>query len=118
MPVLRSNHPEARRARPFFARHPWVFDTSIQRIEGDPPAGAEVVVVSSEDKFVARGLYNPEQHDPRAALSLGRRTARRGVLGRSPGIGHPAPAVVLWLSSPAASRPAGSCSASPTASRA
>jgi 23S rRNA (cytosine1962-C5)-methyltransferase len=48
-----------RRARPFFARHPWVFDTSIQRVEGDPRAGAEVVVVSSEDKFVARGLFNP-----------------------------------------------------------
>ena len=25
-----------RRARPFFARHPWVFDTSIERVEGDP----------------------------------------------------------------------------------
>jgi 23S rRNA (cytosine1962-C5)-methyltransferase len=48
-----------RRARPFFARHPWVFDTSIQRVEGDPRAGAEVVVVTSEEKFVARGLFNP-----------------------------------------------------------
>lgn len=48
-----------RRARPFFARHPWVFDTSIQRVEGDPVAGAEVDVVSAEEKFVARGLYNP-----------------------------------------------------------
>jgi 23S rRNA (cytosine1962-C5)-methyltransferase len=48
-----------RRARPFFARHPWVFDTSIQRVEGDPPAGAEVDVWSAEGKFVARGLYNP-----------------------------------------------------------
>jgi 23S rRNA (cytosine1962-C5)-methyltransferase len=48
-----------RRARPFFARHPWVFDTSIQRVEGDPAPGAEVAVISSEGKFVARGLYNP-----------------------------------------------------------
>ncbi|HEY2157036.1 MAG TPA: class I SAM-dependent rRNA methyltransferase, partial [Isosphaeraceae bacterium] len=46
-----------RSARPFFARHPWVFDTSIQRVERDPPAGAEVW--SAEGKFVARGLYNP-----------------------------------------------------------
>ena len=59
MPVSGRIILKPRRARPFFARHPWVFDTSIQRIEGDPPAGAEVVVVSSEDKFVARGLYNP-----------------------------------------------------------
>lgn len=48
-----------RRARPFFARHPWVFDTSIQRVEGDPQVGAEVDVLSAEGKFVARGLYNP-----------------------------------------------------------
>jgi 23S rRNA (cytosine1962-C5)-methyltransferase len=48
-----------RRARPFFARHPWVFDTSIQRVEGDPAAGAEVEVLSAEGKYVARGLYNP-----------------------------------------------------------
>ncbi len=50
---------KARRARPFFARHPWVFDTSIHRVEGDPPSGAEVAVVTHEGKPVARGLYNP-----------------------------------------------------------
>ena len=47
-----------RRARPFFARHPWVFVTSIDRVEGDPRPGDEVVVVSSEGQFIARGLYN------------------------------------------------------------
>ncbi len=50
---------KARRARPFFARHPWVFETSIQRVEGDPEPGAEVVVHSAEGKYVARGLFNP-----------------------------------------------------------
>ncbi len=49
----------SRRARPFFARHPWVFDTSIDRIEGNPEPGEEVSVVSSDRKFIARGLYNP-----------------------------------------------------------
>ena len=49
-----------RRARPFFARHPWAFDTSIDRLEGDPEPGDEVTVVSFERKFIARGLYNPE----------------------------------------------------------
>jgi len=48
-----------RRARPFFARHPWVFAGSIDRVEGDPTPGAEVAVVSREGQFVARGLYNP-----------------------------------------------------------
>jgi len=48
-----------RRARPFFARHPWVFVTSVNRVEGDPAAGDEVEVYSHEDRFVARGVFNP-----------------------------------------------------------
>src|SRR5262245_38337721 len=48
-----------RRARPFFARHPWVFDTSIERVEGDPPPGDEVAVVTADGAPIARGLYNP-----------------------------------------------------------
>ena len=51
---------KSRRARPFFARHPWVFDTSIDRVEGNPASGDEVTVVSFDKKFIARGLYNPE----------------------------------------------------------
>jgi 23S rRNA (cytosine1962-C5)-methyltransferase len=49
---------KAKRARPFFARHPWVFVTSIERVEGDPKPGDEVVVVSHEGQFIARGLFN------------------------------------------------------------
>jgi 23S rRNA (cytosine1962-C5)-methyltransferase len=49
---------KARRARPFFARHPWVFVTSIERVEGDPQPGDEVAVVSQEGQFIARGLFN------------------------------------------------------------
>lgn len=48
-----------RRARPFFARHPWVFVTSIGRVEGEPQAGDEVEVVSHEGQFIARGIFNP-----------------------------------------------------------
>ncbi len=48
-----------RRARPFFARHPWVFDSSIERVEGQPAAGDELDVFSHEGRFIARGLYNP-----------------------------------------------------------
>lgn len=47
-----------KRARPFFARHPWVFVTSIDRVEGDPQPGDEVSVVSYEGQFIARGLFN------------------------------------------------------------
>lgn len=48
-----------RRARPFFARHPWVFVTSIERVEGDPGPGTEVEVASHEGRVIGRGLYNP-----------------------------------------------------------
>ncbi len=48
-----------RRARPFFARHPWVFVNSIDRIDGQPEAGDEVEVASFEGKPIARGLFNP-----------------------------------------------------------
>jgi 23S rRNA (cytosine1962-C5)-methyltransferase len=59
MPNLPRVTLKARRARPFFARHPWVFVTSIESVEGDPAPGDEVEVVSHEKKFVARGLFNP-----------------------------------------------------------
>lgn len=48
-----------RRARPFFARHPWVFVTSIGNVEGSPEPGDEVEVYSHEGRFIARGLFNP-----------------------------------------------------------
>ncbi|MHC5540578.1 class I SAM-dependent rRNA methyltransferase, partial [Singulisphaera rosea] len=49
-----------RRARPFFAKHPWVFVTSIGRVEGDPQPGGEVEVVSHEGQFIGRGIFNPK----------------------------------------------------------
>ncbi len=49
-----------RRARPFFAKHPWVFVTSIARVEGDAEPGSEVEVVSHEGQFIGRGIYNPK----------------------------------------------------------
>ncbi|MBX6311433.1 MAG: class I SAM-dependent rRNA methyltransferase [Isosphaeraceae bacterium] len=48
-----------RRARPFFARHPWVFAGSIERVEGTPAPGDEVDVVSHEGVWIGRGLFNP-----------------------------------------------------------
>jgi 23S rRNA (cytosine1962-C5)-methyltransferase len=48
-----------RRARPFFARHPWVFESSIERIVGEPAAGDQVDVETHDGRFIARGLYNP-----------------------------------------------------------
>ena len=48
-----------RRARPFFARHPWVYAHSVARVDGSPAPGDEVDVASHEGVFIARGLFNP-----------------------------------------------------------
>ena len=50
---------KARRALPFFSKHPWVFATAIASVSGSPDVGAEVVLKSNKGEFVARGLYNP-----------------------------------------------------------
>lgn len=55
-----------RRAMPFFARHPWVFAGAIQYLDYNGerttaekiPAGASVDLHSSENEFIARGLFN------------------------------------------------------------
>jgi 23S rRNA (cytosine1962-C5)-methyltransferase len=49
-------HP--RRARPFYARHPWVFAGAIARIDGEPADGDIVDLYSHGDHFIARGFYN------------------------------------------------------------
>lgn len=47
-----------KRAQPFFARHPWVFVGAVERVEGTPADGDEVILRSSAGNFVAWGLYN------------------------------------------------------------
>lgn len=51
---------KAKRAQPFFGRHPWVFAGAVERVEGEPADGAEVDLVSHGDNFVARGLFNSQ----------------------------------------------------------
>jgi 23S rRNA (cytosine1962-C5)-methyltransferase len=48
-----------RRARPFFAHHPWVYTYSVAGVEGEPSAGDEVELFSHEGVFIARGLFIP-----------------------------------------------------------
>ncbi len=47
-----------RKANPFYARHPWVLDSAIQWIEGDPVDGAVVDLISDKGKWIARGVFN------------------------------------------------------------
>ena len=49
-----------KRAQPFFARHPWVFNGAIDRVEGTPADGDEVDLFSSGNNFIARGLFNSQ----------------------------------------------------------
>lgn len=47
-----------RRAKPFYARHPWVFPGAIAEIKGAPVDGAAVQVFSHGGSFIAHGLFN------------------------------------------------------------
>lgn len=47
-----------KRAQPFFARHPWVFAGAVEKVDGQPADGDEVILRSSAGNFIARGLFN------------------------------------------------------------
>ncbi len=47
-----------RKARPFFGRHPWVLESAIDRIEGNPADGDIVDLHSDQARFIARGIFN------------------------------------------------------------
>jgi 23S rRNA (cytosine1962-C5)-methyltransferase len=47
-----------KRARPFFGRHPWVLDSAILRVDGQPADGDVVDLTTHDGLFVARGLWN------------------------------------------------------------
>jgi 23S rRNA (cytosine1962-C5)-methyltransferase len=47
-----------RKARPFYARHPWVLDSAIDRVEGDPADGDVVDLLNEKGKFIGRGIFN------------------------------------------------------------
>jgi 23S rRNA (cytosine1962-C5)-methyltransferase len=49
-----------KRAQPFYGRHPWVFAGAVERIDGQPADGDEVLLRSSAGNFVARGLFNSQ----------------------------------------------------------
>ena len=47
-----------KRARPFFGRHPWVLDSAVLRVEGEPADGDVVDLATHDGTFVGRGLWN------------------------------------------------------------
>ena len=51
---------KARRAKPFFMQHPWVYTGAIARVDGAPAAGDLVDVVDHRERFVGRGFFDPD----------------------------------------------------------
>src|SRR5215469_6110828 len=49
-----------RKARPFFGRHPWVLDSAIESVEGEPSDGDVAELFSDRGEWIARGLYNSQ----------------------------------------------------------
>ena len=47
-----------RKVRPFFGRHPWVLETAIADVQGDPADGDVVDLHSDRGQWIARGCYN------------------------------------------------------------
>jgi 23S rRNA (cytosine1962-C5)-methyltransferase len=47
-----------RKSRPFYARHPWVLDSAIERVEGQTADGDIVDLHNEKGKFIARGFIN------------------------------------------------------------
>lgn len=47
-----------RKAQPFIGRHPWVFASAIDRIEGEPRDGDVVDLYTDRERFLARGVLN------------------------------------------------------------
>ena len=45
--------------RSLLRRHPWVYDTAVQRIAGRPASGETVRVVSSEGRELGLGAFSP-----------------------------------------------------------
>lgn len=51
-----------KKARPFFGRHPWVFQGAIDKVAGEPKPGDVVRVVTFDKEFIAYGLWNPDSN--------------------------------------------------------
>ncbi len=51
---------KAKRAQPFYGRHPWVFAGAVESIDGQPADGEAVILRSSAGNFIAHGLFNSQ----------------------------------------------------------
>ncbi len=50
---------KAGREKRVYARHPWIFRSDIERIDGNAEPGSVLTVKSSKGRFLAKAYYNP-----------------------------------------------------------
>ncbi len=50
---------KAGREKRVYSRHPWIFRSDIERLEGDTEPGSVLTVKSSKGRFLAKAYYNP-----------------------------------------------------------
>lgn len=50
---------KAGKERPLLRRHPWVYATAIDRVDGKVYPGCTIFIYSAEGRFVAKGSYSP-----------------------------------------------------------
>ena len=51
---------KARKAKPFYGRHPWVHDSAVERVEGAPVDGDFAELATLQGNVIARGLFNSQ----------------------------------------------------------
>lgn len=49
-----------RKSRPFYGRHPWVLESAVDRVDGNPADGNIVELLNEKKKFIARGIFNSQ----------------------------------------------------------
>jgi 23S rRNA (cytosine1962-C5)-methyltransferase len=97
------------KAARFYARHPWVYDTAVARLDGEPADGDVVDIVNEKHRFVARGVFNGhsrlivrlyswDENEPLDEAFWRRRLEQAIALRRRLGYGDPAGAERLVFS--------------------
>ena len=96
-----------RKARPFYGRHPWVLDSAIARIEGQPADGDVVDLLTDKGKFIARGIFNSRSRIRVRLYTWDNARGTRRVRSGGRGWKRPSPAHATRLERRRRGRPAG-----------
>jgi 23S rRNA (cytosine1962-C5)-methyltransferase len=80
------------REKPILQQHPWIFSGAIAEVKGNPAPGDMVTVVTHDNRFLARGYWNPKSQiqvriltwrDEQVDADWWRRMLARAIAGRA-----------------------------------